>query len=107
MDPITKALIELQETALLTWRALRRSIAKPLYLRETVQQLDMIGVGSLPIVILCGFFFGAVLTLNAAGKMQSFGAPNLTGRLLMTPLIRELGPGFTSSLICGRVVSSV
>ena len=107
MYPITTALIELQETALLTWRAIRRSITKPLYMRETVQQLDMIGVGSLPIVILCGFFIGAVLSLNAAATMRSFGAQNLTGQLVMTSLIRELGPVFTAIIIAGRVGSAI
>ena len=107
MDSITSALFELQETALLTWHALRRSISKPLYFRETVQQLDMIGVGSLPIIVLCGFFIGAVLSLNAAATLRSFGAQNLTGQLVMTSLIRELGPVLTSIILAGRIGSAV
>ena len=107
MFPISTALLELQETALLTWRALRRSISKPLYVRETVQQLDMIGVGSLPIIILCGFFIGAVLALNASSTLRSFGAQNFTGQLVMTSLIRELGPVLTSIIIAGRVGSAI
>jgi len=107
MDLITNALLELQEIALLTWRAIRRSITKPLYMRETVQQLDMIGVGSLPIIILAGFFIGGVLALNTTSTLRSFGAQNFTGQLVMTSLIRELGPVLTSIIVAGRIGSAI
>jgi phospholipid/cholesterol/gamma-HCH transport system permease protein len=107
MDLITTALLELQEIALLTWRAVRRSITKPLYMRETVQQLDMIGVGSLPIIILAGFFIGGVLALNTTSTLRSFGAQNFTGQLVMTSLIRELGPVLTSIIVAGRIGSAI
>ncbi|HZS45109.1 MAG TPA: ABC transporter permease [Blastocatellia bacterium] len=107
MDLLTTAILELQEIALLTWRALRRSISKPFYVRETVQQLDMIGVGSLPIIILAGFFIGGVLSLNTASTLRSFGAQNFTGQLVMTSLIRELGPVLTSIIVAGRIGSAI
>lgn len=46
----------------------------PRYFADMLQQADLIGVGSLPIVILTGFFTGAVLALNSANTLQRFGS---------------------------------
>ena len=49
------------------------SSAGPLYVTDMIQQADLIGVGSLPIVILTGGFTGAVLALNSASTLSRFG----------------------------------
>ena len=36
-----------------------------------MQQADLIGFGSLPIVVLTGFFTGAVVTLNSANRSSA------------------------------------
>ena len=41
--------------------------------------MDVIGVGSLPIVVLTGFFTGAVLALQTSNTLEQFGALSLTG----------------------------
>ena len=46
---------------------------KPVYFGDMVLQGDLIGVGSLPIVALTGFFTGAVLALQAANTLERFG----------------------------------
>ena len=55
--------------------------------------MDNIGVGSVAVVMLTGFFTGAVLTLQSATTLAAFGAKGLTGRLVAISLVRELGPG--------------
>lgn len=91
----------------MVWRALRRPFRRPLYWRETVAQMDAIGFGTLPIVLLAGFFIGAVLALQTAGTLRSFGAQNYTGRLVATSLLRELGPVLTCILLAGRSGSGI
>lgn len=98
---------ELQEAAILTWRAFKALFKRPLYLRDIIEQMDKIGVGSALIIILTGFFTGAVLTLHSGDTMASFGAKGLTGRLVATSLIRELGPVLTALMVAGRVGSGV
>ncbi|MFQ3581659.1 MAG: ABC transporter permease [Chloracidobacterium sp.] len=100
-------LTELQESTLLVWRALRYPFRRPVYWRETVAQMDSIGFGTLPIVLLAGFFIGAVLALQTAGTLRSFGAQNYTGRLVATSLLRELGPVLTCILLAGRAGSGI
>jgi phospholipid/cholesterol/gamma-HCH transport system permease protein len=75
---------------------------KPLYVSDMVQQADAIGVGSLPIVLLTGFFTGAVLALQAANTLERFGSINLIGELVSTSMVRELGPVLTSLMVAGR-----
>jgi phospholipid/cholesterol/gamma-HCH transport system permease protein len=75
---------------------------KPFYFSDMVRQADAIGVGSLPIVLLTGFFTGAVLALQAANTLERFGSINLIGELVSTSMVRELGPVLTSLMVAGR-----
>ena len=57
------AVKEVQELSLLTAKAFGSMFRRPFYVRDILIQMDLIGVGSLTVVILTGFFTGAVLTL--------------------------------------------
>jgi phospholipid/cholesterol/gamma-HCH transport system permease protein len=107
MKIITRLLLELQEMSLLVWRAARGLLRKPRYLPETITQMDSIGVGSLTIIILTGFFTGGVLTLQTYPTLQSFGAVSQLGYLVSISLVRELGPVLTALMVTGRVVSAI
>src|SRR5580704_5720616 len=56
-----RSVLAVQEYALLSGRAVSNIFRKPLYRSDIFMQADIIGVGSLPIVILTGFFLGGVL----------------------------------------------
>ncbi len=75
---------------------------RPRYVADTLQQMDLIGVGSLPIVVLTGFFTGAVLALQGANTLQRFGSLSLIGQLVSLSMVRELGPVLTSLMVAGR-----
>ena len=91
-----------QDYSLLAGRAVANLFRKPLYFSDMVQQADAIGVGSLPIVVLTGFFTGAVLALQASNTLQRFGSITLVGQLVSTSMVRELGPVLTSLMVAGR-----
>ena len=80
---------------------------KPLYFADMVQQADLIGVGSLPIVVLIGFFTGAVLAVQSANTLQRFGSITLIGQLVSLSMVRELGPVLTGILVAGRNASGM
>jgi phospholipid/cholesterol/gamma-HCH transport system permease protein len=107
MNFLKLALYEIQEATLLAGNAFKSIFKRPFYGREITQQMDTIGVGSLMIIVLTGFFTGAVLTLQSGTTMASFGAKGLTGQLVAISLIRELGPVLTSLMIAGRVGSGI
>ena len=107
MNPIYSAIYQLQEITLLTWRVLRALFRPPLYWSEILRQMDVLGFGSLAIILLTGTFTGGVLALNSANTLQRFGFTNQTGELVATSLIRELGPVLTCLMLAGRVGSGI
>ncbi len=107
MNPITRSILEIQEITLLTWRVIRGLFRPPFYLREILQQMDVLGFGSLTIILLTGSFTGGVLALNSANTLQKFGVQSVTGQLVATSLIRELGPVLTCLMLAGRVGSGI
>ncbi|MEP6947159.1 MAG: ABC transporter permease [Acidobacteriota bacterium] len=107
MNLISNFLLELQGITLLFWRGVKGLRKQPRYFSEIIQQLDRIGVGSLGIVILTGFFTGGVLILQAYPTLQYYGAQSNAGQGVATSLIRELGPVLTALMVAGRVGSAI
>ena len=94
--------LTVQDYVLFCGQAVANLFRKPLYFADMVQQADTIGVGSLPIVVLTGFFTGAVLALQASNTLERFGSITLVGQLVSTSMVRELGPVLTSLMVAGR-----
>src|SRR5918998_1568701 len=107
MNFATRALLELQETTLLAARAFRGIFRRPRYIPETIAQMDAIGVGSLAIIILTGFFTGGVLTVQTFPTLKAYGAQSQTGYLVAVSLVRELGPVLCALMVTGRVGSAI
>jgi phospholipid/cholesterol/gamma-HCH transport system permease protein len=107
MNLIIRGIIQVQEITLLIWRMARGIFRPPFYLREMVRQMDILGFGSLTIILLTGFFTGAVLALNTGNTLQKFGVQSVSGQLVATSLIRELGPVLTCLMLAGRVGSGI
>ena len=97
----------IQDYTLLSLHSLGNLFRKPVYVADMVQQADLIGVGSLPIVVLIGFFTGAVLAVQTANTLQRFGSITLLGQLVSLSMIRELGPVLTGILVAGRNASGM
>lgn len=96
-----------QEYTVMAAASLANLFRKPLYFADIVQQADLIGVGSLPIVVLTGFFTGGVLALQTANTLQRFGSITLIGQLVSISMVRELGPVLTGLMVAGRVGSGI
>ncbi len=107
MNPLKKFIYELQEITFLIFYAFSGLFSKPRYLSESVKQMDLIGVGSLPIIILTGFFTGGVLTLQSYPTLEYYGGQSQTGQLVAFTLIRELGPVLSALMVSGRIGSAI
>src|SRR5256886_8521764 len=69
--------------------------------------MDEIGVKSLGIVLLTGFFTGMVLALQSSVQLRTFGATQYIGSLVSASMERELGPVLAGLMVAGRVGSGV
>lgn len=107
MNLVTRSIYELQENTLLAARAFRSLFSRPRYISETIAQMDTIGVGSLSIILLTGFFTGGVLTVQTFPTLAFWGQQGQTGRLVAVALVRELGPVLTALMVTGRVGSAI
>ncbi len=96
-----------QEYSLLAGRAVANLFSAPRYWADIFTQMDSIGVGSLPIVVLTGFFTGCVLALQSATALKEFGAVSMTGTLVALSMVKELGPVLTGLMVSGRNASGM
>ena len=87
--------------------AVQGAVSRPFYFRDLVEQIDIIGLGSLTVVLLTGFFTGAVLALQSGMTLDQFGARPFVGRLISASMIKELGPVLTALMLAGRVGSGI
>jgi phospholipid/cholesterol/gamma-HCH transport system permease protein len=91
----------------LAGRAARFSVSRPFYWRDALMQMDRIGVGSLPIVLLTGLFTGMVLALQSSVELTKFGADIYIGNLVGASMVRELGPVLCALMVAGRAASGI
>ena len=97
----------LQDYSLLVSRSVSALLTRPRYWGDIFLQMDSIGIGSLPIVVLTGFFTGCVLALQSATSLQQFGAIGMTGQLVALSMVKELGPVLTGLMVSGRNASGM
>jgi phospholipid/cholesterol/gamma-HCH transport system permease protein len=108
IDKSAKSIVlTVQDYAIFAHRAFMNLFRPPIYLPEFLAQADIVGVGSLSIVLLSGFFTGGVLALQSAATLSAFGATAMTGRFVGLTMIRELGPVLTGVMVAGRNSSSM
>src|ERR1700736_2740093 len=95
----------IQDYAILAARSVGNLFKRPLYVADMIQQADLIGFGSLPIVLAACFFTGAALALNSASTLDRFGAMTVIGQLVSVGIVRELGPVLAGLVVAGRNAS--
>jgi len=100
-------ILALQDYSLLAFRAIANLFSAPRYWDDIYTQMDSIGIGSLPIVVLTGFFTGCVLALQSVTALKEFGAVSKTGSLVALSMVKELGPVLTGLMVSGRNASGM
>src|ERR1700726_5052374 len=96
-----------QDSSLLAAQAVANLFRRPRYFADMIQQADLIGFGSLPIIVLTGLSIGAELALNSANTLPRFGSLSLIGQLVSVGMVRELGPIITGLMVAGRNASGM
>jgi phospholipid/cholesterol/gamma-HCH transport system permease protein len=106
-ERLKSGVLEVQEYVRMCVAAVRSTVTRPFYRYDVVEQFEAIGLGSLTVVILTGFFTGAVLALNTGITLDQFGARDFVGRLISASMVKELGPVLTGLMLAGRVGSGI
>ena len=74
---------------------------------QVFRQIAEIGYRSQPVVLITGGFTGAVLAAQTLFQFQLVGMETLTGAVVSSAMLRELGPIITGLMLAGRVGSSI
>ena len=93
---------------LLVLLATIRGILFPPYrIRETIRQMQFVGVKSFFVVSLTGTFTGMVLALQTYHAFHTFGAEAMVGATVALSMSRELGPVLSALMVTARAGSAM
>src|SRR6202453_4314206 len=106
-DALKRQIFAVQDYSLLTLQSVTNLFTPPHYWTDTLEQMDSIGVGSLPIVAIAGAFIGGVLVLQTSSQFERFGETALTGEAVALALGGGLGRTITALLVAGRNASGI
>jgi phospholipid/cholesterol/gamma-HCH transport system permease protein len=104
---VKQKLQAVQDFTFLLANSIANLFSSPRYIVDTIIQMDVIGVGSLPIVLLTGFFTGGVLALQTYRTLSTFGEVSILGQVVSLSVVRELGPVLTALMVTGRNSSGI
>ena len=70
-------------------------------------QMDHVGVNSIPLVMLVGFFAGAIIAWQAAYQFRGMVSLDVLGGQSARVIVMEMGPVLTALVIAGRIGASM
>jgi phospholipid/cholesterol/gamma-HCH transport system permease protein len=106
-ERVLNFLSELGEVTMLLVDAVKSLRYLPKSKRIVLYQMEHIGVGSLPLVLIIAIFTGAVAAWQAAYQLKGIAPLSLLGGTTSRAIITELGPVLTGIVIAGRVGASI
>ncbi len=98
---------ELGEIAILFWEVITFLPRIHKNRKLILQQMEHIGVNSLPLVTVIAVFTGAVAAWQAAYQLKGIAPLSFLGTATSRAIITELGPVLTAIVIAGRVGASI
>lgn len=96
------------EYILLLKKVFKRPEKWKIYWRETLHEMNEIGVGSVGLIVIISTFIGAVMTMQIAFQLVSDLIPSsVIGQINRDSNILELGPTISALVLMGKVGSSI
>ncbi len=95
------------EHSMLLFQSFMWLFRRPFRLRLFLEQMQFVGVGSLPIIMLVGLFSGAVAAQQAINALAIFNQERFVGATVGLSLAQELAPVFTALMITARAGSGM
>ncbi len=87
--------------------ALYLAFRPPAKIRLIIHHIKTVGVDSLSVVILSGFFTGMVVGFQGYYSLRKFSAESYLGSAAALGLLRELGPVLCAFMVTGRTGSAM
>ena len=75
--------------------------------RRLAFQMDHVGVNSIPLVMLVGFFAGAIIAWQGAYQFKGMVSLDVLGGQASRVIVMEMGPVLTALVIAGRIGASM
>lgn len=76
-------------------------------MKNITLQMERIGIGSIPLVLVTSLFVGAVTAIQAAYQFQGFVPMRYIGAVVGKSVTLELGPVLTALVVGGRVSAAI
>lgn len=80
-----------------------RSCVRPKAFPLIWAQMNIIGVRSVPVIMITGAFVGMTLAIQAYDQLRSMGLEERLGVLINISVVKELGPVLAAVMLAGRV----
>ena len=81
-----------------TWSCLRRRTHPLIW-----TQMNIIGVKSVPVVMMTGAFVGMTLAIQSYDQLAMMGLEERMGQLIALSVVKQLGPVLAAVMLAGRV----
>ena len=98
---------EVGAVVLLGARALKTLFRKRFDVRETVYQIEQLGVRSMGIATATSIFVGVVMTIQSGYYMEKYGLKEALSRTITISETRELAPALTSLVVGSRIAAGM
>jgi phospholipid/cholesterol/gamma-HCH transport system permease protein len=105
--PVGNLMSMLGGHVILAGKALAAAVRPPYRVGNYVEAAELIGFGSLPIILLVGMFTGMVTALQSVYAFRPFGLETLAGGTTGRAIAVALGPVLTSLMLAGRVGAGI
>lgn len=80
---------------------------KNIRLKLILKEIMIIGVGTVGVIVLTGFFTGMVMVIQLYSGFHQFGIDAFIGYTVFLSIAKELGPVFGALMLISRAVSSM
>lgn len=100
-------LAEVGQAFTLFFQTLVQIFRPPLQFNLLIKQLLLIGVNSLTVVMVAGFFTGMVLGVQGYIQLKPYAVEGSVARFVCVSIVKELGPMITAFVLAGRIGASI
>ena len=104
---VLRQLSEMGRMFLFFLSAVFLALRPPAKLNLILYHVKTIGVDSLSVVVLSGFFTGMVMGFQGYYSLRQFNAESWLGSAAALGLVRELGPVLSAFMVTGRTGSAM
>ena len=100
---LLRPLIELSSLAVaVLWQGCRPLNWRRTSVKEFMRQCDLVGIGSLPFILLSGLLIGLAMVFQVLFWLKFLDQVSLAGKIIVLSLVREIAPLLVALIAIGR-----